>query len=82
MATDRWRSYIHDKEDVQSVFENIETGETGTGSKPHRFHPAYADKQYAKLKDLERGISEAYGKRLHTAMLTRSLSLEIGRAHV
>ena len=51
MATDRWRNYIRDKEDVKSVFENIETGETGTGSKPHRFHPEYADKQYAKLKD-------------------------------
>ena len=74
MATDRWRNYIRDKEDVKSVFENIETGETGTGSKPHRFHPAYADKQYAKLKDLERGISEAYGKRLHTAMLTFTAS--------
>jgi len=74
LATNRWRSYIHDKEDVQSVFENSETGETGTDSKPHRFHPAYADKQYAKLKDLERGISEAYGKRLHTAMLTFTAS--------
>jgi hypothetical protein len=74
MATDRWRNYIRDKEDVKSVFENIETGETGTGSKPHRFHEEYADKQYAKLKDLERGISEAYGKRLHTAMLTFTAS--------
>ena len=41
LATDRWRNYIRDKEDVQSVFENSETGETGTDSKPHRFHEEY-----------------------------------------
>jgi len=73
LATDRWRNYIRDKEDVQSVFENC-AGDRVQGSKPHRFDPEYADKQYAKLKDLERGISEAYGKRLHTAMLTFTAS--------
>lgn len=73
LATDRWRNYIRDKEDVQSVFENC-AGDRVQGSKPHRFHPEYSDKQYAKLKDLERGISEAYGKRLHTAMLTFTAS--------
>ena len=73
LATDRWRDYIRDKEDVQSVFENL-AGDRIQGNKPHRFHPEYADKQYAKLKDLERGISEAYGKRLHTAMLTFTAS--------
>jgi len=73
LATDRWRNYIRDKEDVQSVFENC-AGDRVHGSKPHRFDPEYADKQYAKLKDLERGISEAYGKRLHTAMLTFTAS--------
>ena len=73
MATDRWRNYIRDKEDVQNVFENC-AGDRIQGSKPHRFHEEYADKQYAKLKDLERGISEAYGKRLHTAMLTFTAS--------
>jgi hypothetical protein len=73
LATDRWRDYIRDKEGVQSVFENC-AGDRIQGSKPHRFHSEYADKQYAKLKDLERGISEAYGKRLHTAMLTFTAS--------
>jgi hypothetical protein len=73
IATDRWRNYIRDKEDVQSVFENC-AGDRVQGSKPHRFSGEYADKQYAKLKDLERGISEAYGKRLHTAMLTFTAS--------
>jgi hypothetical protein len=72
-ATNRWRDYIRDKEDVTTVFRN-DAGDEARGSKPHRFHPDYADKQYAKLKDLERGISDAYGKRLHTAMLTFTAS--------
>ena len=74
-ATNRWRQYVRDKEDVLSVFESSE-GDTVTASKPHRFDPEYSDKQYAKLKDLERGISEEYGKRLHTAMLTFTASGE------
>jgi len=72
-AITQFRDYLRDKEDVESVFENT-VGDRIQGSKPHRFDPAYADKQYAKLKDLERGISEAYGKRLHTAMLTFTAS--------
>ena len=72
-AVTAWRAYIEDKRDVRTVFEN-QHGERASGSKPHRFHPDYADKQYAKLKDLERGISEAYGRRLHTAMLTFTAS--------
>ena len=73
IAEYRWRDYIRDKEGVESVFENS-AGETAQGSKPHRFDPEYADKQYAKLKDLERGMSEEFGKRLHTAMLTFTAS--------
>ena len=73
-AVRRWRSYIEDTEDVETVMQNKNTGEKACTSKPHRFHPEYADKQYAKLKDLERGISADYGKRLHTAMLTLTAS--------
>ena len=65
----RYRMYIEDRDGIQSVFEN-EDGETARGGDPHRFDPDYSDKQYAKLKDLERGVGEAFGKRLHTAMLT------------
>jgi hypothetical protein len=72
-AIDRWRSYVRDKEDVTAVFRN-EAGQEARGSDPHRFAPEYADKDYAKLKDLERGLSDAYGKRLHTAMLTFTAS--------
>jgi hypothetical protein len=63
-----WRDYCEETEETAAVFEN-EEGERVKGSDPHRFAPDYADKQYAKLKDLERGLREDYGKRLHTAML-------------
>jgi len=69
-----FRDYLRDKEDVATVFENGETGEQASSSSPHRFAPEYADTQYAKLKDLERGIGEAYGKRLYTSMLTFTAS--------
>jgi len=69
----RFDEYLDDKEDVKAVFED-DAGNTAKGSQPHRFAPEYADKQYAKLKDLERGISEDYGKLLHTAMLTFTAS--------
>jgi hypothetical protein len=72
-AVHRWRRYIEDQRDVQGVFENV-SGDRVRGSDPHRFSPDYADKQYAKLKDLERGMQAQYGRRLHTAMLTFTAS--------
>ena len=73
-AIHRFRDYLRDKQDVKTVFENCATGETATGSDPHRFANDYSAKQYAKLKDLERGVQARYGKRLHTAMLTLTAS--------
>jgi hypothetical protein len=72
-ATNAWRSYIEDQRGVEAVFQN-ESGDLARGSDPHRFAPEYGDKQYAKLKDLERGVQDAYGKRLHTTMLTLTAS--------
>jgi len=72
-AARRWRSYIEDKEGTEAIFENS-VGDRVTGGDPHRFDPAYSAKQYAKLKDLERGLRDDYGKRLHTAMLTFTAS--------
>lgn len=71
-----YRRYLEDKrEPGKPVFEHVEDGTVAVGeAKPHRFDPAYSDKQYAKLKDLERGVREAYGRRLHTAMLTLTCS--------
>ena len=68
-AIRQYRMYLRDRDEITAVFQS-EDGETARGGDPHRFDPDYSDKQYAKLKDLERGVSEAFGKRLHTAMLT------------
>ena len=73
-AITQFRDYIKDKREVETVFENSATGELATGSSPHRFATDYSAKQYAKLKDLERGVQDLYGKRLHTAMLTLTAS--------
>jgi len=72
-AVEAWREYIRDKRTAQPVFESPE-GDLIDGSDAHRFAPEYGDKQYAKLKDLERGLRDAYGDRLHTAMLTLTAS--------
>ena len=69
-----WREYIIDNEDTDAVFQNAETGQYHVGGDPHRFDPEYSAKQYAKLKDLERGLSDDYGRRLHTAMLSLTAS--------
>jgi hypothetical protein len=73
-AITQYRDYIRDKRNVDTVFEHGETGELATGSSPHRFDPDYSAKQYAKLKDLERGVQARYGKRLHSGMLTLTAS--------
>jgi hypothetical protein len=72
-AVHRWRDYIRDSRECKAVFEGP-GGERVSGSSPNRFDPAYSDKQYAKLKDLERGLREDWGKLLHTAMLTFTAS--------
>jgi len=73
-AINRYRDYIRDKRNIATVFENQVSGEQATGSTPHRFDPEYSDKQYAKLKDLERGVQDRFGKRLHTGILTLTAS--------
>jgi len=72
-AVEAWRDYIRDRRTAQPVFESPE-GEMVDGSSVHRFAPEYGDKQYAKLKDLERGLRDEYGNRLTTAMLTFTAS--------
>jgi hypothetical protein len=69
----RWRHYIEDQQGVMGVFEDA-SGNRAKGSDPHRFSPEYADKQYAKLKDLQRGMEAEYGKRLWAGMLSFTAS--------
>jgi hypothetical protein len=73
-AVHRWRDYIRDSRETAAVFENQETAARVTGGDPNRFAPEYADKQYAKLKDLERGLRDRWGRMLWTAMLTFTAS--------
>jgi hypothetical protein len=68
-----WRDWYEDSRDSKVIFADPEGNEV-SGSDPNRFHPDYGDKQYAKLKDLERGVKAEYGKQLHTGMLTLSAS--------
>jgi hypothetical protein len=72
-AVHRWRDYIRESRETSVVFEHAE-GDRVKGGSPNRFDPEYADKQYAKLKDLERGLRENWGKLLYTAMLTFTAS--------
>jgi hypothetical protein len=72
-GTRRWRDYVEESRGSATVFENA-SGDRVRGGDPNRFAPEYGDKQYAKLKDLERGVRADYGKRLHTAMVTLTAS--------
>jgi hypothetical protein len=69
----RWRDWYRETSETAAVFEDVD-GDRVKGGNPSRFHPEYGDKQYAKLKDLERGVKEDYGRGLHTAMLTLTAS--------
>jgi hypothetical protein len=68
-----WREKMEESKETAVVLENDQGDQVRAGD-PSRFHQGYADKQYAKLKDLERGIKADYGRRLHTAMLTLTAS--------
>lgn len=74
-AVHRWREYILDRrDDGVPVFED-ESGERVRGTaRPHRFHPDYADRQYAKLCDLESGVRERWGRTAHAALLSFTAS--------
>jgi len=72
-AMSEFANWYRDDVERTTVFENPE-GEEVSGYTPNRFHPDYSEKQYAKLKDLERGVKRDYGRRLHTAMLTLTAS--------
>lgn len=68
----QWRMWYEDRRNAGLVFEK--DGEQCTGPQENRFMPSYSNKLYAKLKDLERGLHDAYGRRFHTGMLTLTAS--------
>ena len=68
----QWRTWYEDRRNAGLVFEK--DGEQCTGPQENRFMPSYSNKLYAKMKDLERGLHDAYGRRFHTGMLTLTAS--------
>jgi hypothetical protein len=71
----RWRDYIREKRgDGVPVFENDDGERVRGTSRPHRFDPEYADRQYAKLCDLENGVRERWGRAAHAALLSFTAS--------
>jgi len=70
-----WREYIRDRRTVEGpVFEGPDGGEFEGAKRPHRFHPDYADRQYAKLNDLETGVRERWGRGAHAALISLTAS--------
>lgn len=71
----RWRDYIRERRgDGVPVFENGDGDRVRGTARPHRFHPDYADRQYAKLCDLETGVRERWGRSAHAALLSFTAS--------
>lgn len=68
-----WRSWMDDYRGAHLEFVNG-AGETVRAKMTNSYHKEHANKYYAKLKGLEREISETWGEGLTTAMLTCSAS--------
>lgn len=71
-ARRRWREYVQETAATSLVFEGPE-GQRGYSDRSHRWSPEYQEEQYAKLKDMERGIESFYGDPW-TALLTFTAS--------
>lgn len=62
-ATERWREYIRKTEGTSLVFEDASDRENRCYSqRSHRWSADYREREYAKLKDMERGIEDFYSR--------------------
>lgn len=68
-----WRHAVEDNRDTWAVMRDSE-GEEFDVEIQDRFTSSEWEKRYAKLNGLENGLREAYGRRLHTVMLTITAS--------
>ena len=68
-----WRNAVEDNRGTYATFENLE-GEQVTAPMKDRFTPEKWDERYAKLCDLERGLRDEFGRRLHTVLLSFTAS--------
>lgn len=81
-AVNQLKRYIDDKEGLNHVLENKDSGEKIYIENNHRFEESYKKKQMAKFYSIESKALENYGKEnLKTVMITLSASplLEDGR---
>lgn len=73
-AIAKWRSYIEETRGTSLVFEACDgSGDRTQADRSHRWSPDYQERRYARLKDMERGIDEWYG-RATTGLVTLTAS--------
>lgn len=75
-AIQEWREYIQETAASSLVFEEVTTGQRSYARRAHRWDVDYQRKQYAQLKDMERGIQEFYG-RAWTGLITLTASSDV-----
>lgn len=68
-----WRHAVDDNRDTWAVMEDLE-GNQFDVEISDRFTSKRWEQRYAKLNDLETGLREAYGRRLHTALISITAS--------
>lgn len=73
-VTREWRAWIDESNNSAAIFMEEMTGEEAAVPLENRFMAKRRKELYAKLKDLERGVRDAYGESLNTAMLTFTAS--------
>lgn len=69
----RWRSYIERTRETSLRFDQVGGEATVYQESTHRWSPDYQEEQYAKLKDMERGIDSFYDD-IWTGMVTLTAS--------
>jgi hypothetical protein len=81
-CVEEFRRWYLSYEDRYLTFQNEENGDKKKVPCNNAFSPEYTERQYARFSDLERGLKEEYGARLHTALLSFTCSNENERGEL
>jgi hypothetical protein len=73
-CVEAFRSWYLEYEDRYAVFQQQDNGDKKKVPLNNAYSPEYTERQYARFSDLERGLKEEYGSRLHTALLSFTCS--------
>ncbi len=73
-CVEEFRRWFIGYEDRYAVFGEEETGNKKKVPLNNSYSPEYTEFRYAQFSDLERGLKEEYGARLHTALLSLTCS--------